>query len=55
MLEAIASRLRLFIAALLVAMLLQWLVFPAAADERSELSAALAQATAQYRLALKTL
>jgi hypothetical protein len=32
MLEVIASRLRLFIAALIVAMLLQWLVFPAAAE-----------------------
>jgi hypothetical protein len=42
-------------ALLLAALLLQWLVLPAGAGERADFDAAVNQATAQYRIALKTL
>ena len=47
---------RLFRLWVLLAALLQlWLVLPAGADPRSDLHAAVKQATAQYRIVLKTL
>jgi hypothetical protein len=55
MLASIVRRLRLCVALLIAALILQWLMFPAAADERAELQAAIQQAAAQYRVALQTL
>jgi hypothetical protein len=55
MLSSIVRILRLCGALFVAALILQMLVLPAGAGERAEFDAAVAQATAQYRIALKTL
>jgi aminoglycoside/choline kinase family phosphotransferase len=55
MLSSIVRILRLCGALLAAALILQILMLPAGAGERAEFDAAVAQATAQYRVALKTL
>lgn len=55
MLSSIVRILRLCGALFAAALILQMLVLPAGAGERAEFDAAVTQATAQYRIALKTL
>ena len=55
MLTSIVRLLRLCCALLLAALILQWLLLPAGAHEQADFQTALKLATAQYRVALKTL
>jgi hypothetical protein len=55
MLSSIVRILRLCGALFAAALILQMLLLPAGAGERTDFDAAVKQATAQYRLALKTL
>ena len=55
MLMSIVHLFRLSLAAFAAALILQWLIGPAAADERGDFNAALRQATTQYQFALETL
>src|SRR3954451_20335428 len=55
MLASIVHLLRLSLAAFAAALILQWLIGPAAADERGDFDTALRLATAQYQVAIKTL
>jgi hypothetical protein len=49
------NRLCLRVGAILIALVAQWLVLPARADELADFQAAIAQASAQYRVAMTTL
>ncbi len=55
MLTSIVGFFRLGAALLLAALLLQWLLLPAGADDRADFQAAFKLAAAQYQVALKTL
>jgi len=55
MLISISRFLGMSVALLVAALVLQWLVRPAGADERADLDAALKAATAQYQAARNTL
>ena len=55
MLTSIVRLFRLGAALLLAALLLQWLLLPASADERADIQAAFKLAAAQYQVALRTL
>ena len=55
MLTSIVRLSRLGTALLVAALLLQWLMWPAGADERADFQAAFKLAAAQYQIALKTL
>src|SRR4051812_31953069 len=55
MLTSIVREYRLCFALVLAALLLQWLAWPAKADELSDFHATLGEASAQYNAALTTL
>jgi hypothetical protein len=52
MLTSIVHLFRLSLAAFAAALILQWLIGPAAADERSDFDTALRLATAQHQVAI---
>jgi len=55
MLTSIVHLFRLSLAAFAAALILQWLIGPAAANERGDFDTALRNANAQYQVALETL
>ena len=55
MLTSIVHLFRLSLAAFAAALILQWLIGPAVANERGDFDSALRQANAQYQVALETL
>ena len=55
MLTSIVHLFRLSLAAIAAALILQWLIGPAAANDRGDFDTALRQANAQYQVALQTL